>query len=111
MHLLNKSFNKQGHGMIPEIIQKLLRDIFQSILMISETLRCLNKSGDVLFNWLLHMKKIKPLKLLKLFVQNYVKSEHLIAQVNFWNKLISLKKLLEPIVKEETMMLPKTVQE
>lgn len=111
MHHHNKNSNKQERGMIPETILKPLKDIFLSILMILETHKCLNKSGDVLFNLPSLMKRIKQSRLLKLYAQNYVKSEHSIVLVNFYNKSISLKKLLELIVKEEIMKQLKTVQE
>lgn len=111
MHHHNKNSNKQERGMIPETILKPLKDIFLSILMTLEIHKCLNKSGDVLFNLPSLMKRIKQSRLLKLYAQNYVKSEHSIVLVNFYNKSISLKKLLELIVKEEIMKQLKTVQE
>lgn len=110
-HRHNKNFNKQELGMIPEIIQKPLKDIFLSIPMILEIPKCFNKFGDVLFNLLSLMKRIKLSRSWKLFVQNYVKSEHLIVLVNYCNKSIFSKKLLELIVKEEIMKQLKIVQE
>ena len=110
-HHHNKNFNKQELGMILETTQKPLKDISQSILMISEMHKCFNKSGDVLFNLQSLMKRIKLSKLLKLSVQNCVKLEHLTVLVSFYNKSISLKKLLELIVKEEIMKQLKIVQE
>lgn len=111
MLLQNKDFNKLKLGIKQETIQKPLKDIFKSMRKILEILKCLNKFGEELFNWPSLMKKTRLSKSLKLSVENFARSEHLIAPVNFFNKLIFLKKLLEPIARAEIMKLPKTAQE
>lgn len=111
MLLQNKDFNKQKLGIKQETIQKPLKDISKLMLKILGILKCLNKFGEELFNWPSLMKKTRRSKSLKLSVESFARSEHLIAPVNFLNKSIFLKKLLEPIARVEIMKLPKTAQE